>query len=80
MRAYIDAATKEGLDVGVRDLAYALLNRVFEKPVYSFKTVFANDSTKTAIATLSNGKPEFDAMIPAVLQSAFLILQPCQNI
>lgn len=35
-----------------------------------FCTLDANDSTKTAIATLSNGKPEFDAMIPAVLQSA----------
>ena len=30
----------------------------------------ADTSGKTLIATLSNGKPEFDAMIPAVLQTA----------
>ena len=59
MRAYIDAATKEGLDVGVRDLAYALLNRVFEKPVYSFKTVFANDSTKTFQSYRTSRKAAF---------------------
>lgn len=59
MRAYIDAATKEGLDVGVRDLAYALLNRVFEKPVYSFKTVFSNDSTKTFQSYRTSRKAAF---------------------
>lgn len=46
MKYYIDAASSEGLEVGVRDLAYALLNRVFEKPVYSFKTIFAGDNSK----------------------------------
>ncbi len=36
-----------------------------------FCTLDANDSSgKTLIATLSNGKPEFDAMIPSVLQTA----------
>lgn len=28
------------------------------------------ESGKTAIATLANGKPEYDAMVPAMLQSA----------
>lgn len=35
-----------------------------------FCTLTESDGTKTAIATLSNGKPEYDAMIPAVLQTA----------
>lgn len=35
-----------------------------------FCTLDENESGKAFISTLSNGKPEFDAMIPAVLQSA----------
>ena len=35
-----------------------------------FCTLDASDTSKTYIQTLSNGKPEFDAMIPAMLNSA----------
>lgn len=35
-----------------------------------FCTLDGSDSGKAAIATLSNGKPEYDAMIPATLQAA----------
>ena len=35
-----------------------------------FCTLDAEDNTKTVIAMLPNGKPEYDAMIPAVLQTA----------
>ena len=35
-----------------------------------FCTLDSTDSSKTLISTLSNGKPEFDAMIPALLDTA----------
>lgn len=35
-----------------------------------FCTLDNTDSSKTFISTLSNGKPEFDAMIPALLENA----------
>ena len=35
-----------------------------------FCTLDSTDSSKTLISTLSNGKPEFDAMIPALLETA----------
>ncbi len=35
-----------------------------------FCTLDKSDSSKTYISTLSNGKPEFDAMVPALLQTA----------
>lgn len=35
-----------------------------------FCTLDSNDSTKSLISTLPNGKPEFDAMIPALVSSA----------
>lgn len=35
-----------------------------------FCTLDKSDSSKTFISTLSNGKPEFDAMIPALLNTA----------
>lgn len=42
VRVFVEDGAAEGYEVGVRDLAYALLKRSFEEPVLAFRAVFGD--------------------------------------
>lgn len=41
MKATIAALKEGGYDVGLRDICYVMLSRVFEEPVYAYKALFS---------------------------------------
>lgn len=53
IRAIIDEGSKRGLSVGLRDISYAMLERMLEEPVYAFRSVFG-DNPQVSFDTYRN--------------------------